>query len=65
MAVIATDELTDNFAPDYRLVNGSFNGPGENGAWPTDHFVWFRVHQYGNGQLGTGAVLKGQIQVEL
>ena len=65
VAILATDELTDNFAPDYRAVLGSFNGPGENGAWAEDHFVWFRVHEHVDGQLGPAVVLKGRIQVEL
>jgi len=62
---LAFDEVTDSFASDYGAKLGSFDGPGEDGAWATDHFVWFRVHQYLEGQLGPGAVLKGLIQVEL
>jgi hypothetical protein len=27
--------------------------------------MWFRLHQYANGQLGPSVVLKGQIQLEL
>jgi hypothetical protein len=46
-------------------VNGSWDGPGVEGAWPVDTFVWFRVHQYANGQLGPGVMMKGRIQVEL
>jgi len=60
-----TDDLVPSFASDYRSVLGSFNGPGTDGAWPQDHFVWFRLHQYANGQLGPARVLKGRIQVEL
>jgi len=65
LTALATDDLTPNFAADYRAVHGTFNGPGTNGAWPDDHFVWFRLHQYVSGQLGPARVLKGQIQVEL
>ena len=35
------------------------------GAWPTPHYVWFRLHQYANGQLSPGRLLRGQIAVEL
>ena len=65
VGVLASNNLTANFASDYRAVQGSFNGPGTNGAWSVDHFVWFRLHQYANGQLGPGVGLKGRIQVEL
>ena len=65
VGTIASDALTDNFATEYRAVLGTFNGPGAEGAWPEDHFVWFAVHQCNRGQLGPGQVLKGQIQVEL
>jgi len=37
----------------------------DDGAWPTTHFVWFRLHQYANGQLSPGRVLRGWIGVEL
>lgn len=62
---LTTETLTNNFAPEYRRVHGSFNGPGVNGAWADDHYVWFRVQQYANGQLGPEMVLKGKIQVDL
>jgi hypothetical protein len=65
LGALANDAPTASFADDYRAVNGSFNGPGQDGEWPEDHFVWFRLHQYANGQLGPGVVLKGRIQVEL
>lgn len=35
------------------------------GEWPTTHFVWFRLHQYANGQLSPGRILRGWIGVEL
>ena len=41
------------------------DGPGADGAWPADKFIWFRLHQYANGQLGPGAMMQGLIQVEL
>jgi len=63
--VTEPDAMTPDFAPTYRQVLGSFNGPGESGEWPTDKFIWFRLHQYANGQLGPGEVMKGRIQVEL
>jgi hypothetical protein len=65
LAPMASDELTPDFGPAYLPVCGSWDGPGIDGAWPEDKFVWFRVHQYANGQLGPGVMLKGLIQVEL
>lgn len=49
----------------YLAVNGSWDGPLTEGEWPVDTFVWFRVHQYANGQLSPGVTLKGRIQIEL
>jgi hypothetical protein len=49
----------------YLAVNGSWDGPLTEGEWPVDTFVWFRVHQYANGQLSPGVMMKGRIQVEL
>lgn len=49
----------------YLAVNGSWDGPLPEGEWPADTFVWFRVHQYANGQLSPGQLMKGRIQVEL
>lgn len=49
----------------YLAVNGSWDGPGQDGEWPADTFVWFRVHHYANGQLSPGMTLRGQIVVEL
>ena len=65
LGAMNTDDVVPSLANDYRAVLGSFNGPGADGAWPEDHFVWFRLHQYANGQLGPARVLKGQVQVEL
>ena len=50
---------------EYQAVNGSWDGPGIEGEWPTLKNIWFRVHQYANGQLGPGVMLKGRIVVEL
>jgi hypothetical protein len=49
----------------YLAVWGSWDGPGEDGAWPTPHYVWFRVHQYADGVLSPGRVMRGEIVVEL
>jgi len=46
-------------------VCGSWDGPGEGGAWPVNTYVWFRLHQFANGQLSPGVVLKGLIAVQL
>ena len=50
------------FGAEYFAVHGSWSGPGAEGAWPTDHFIFFRVHHYAGGQLSPGVVLKGKIQ---
>jgi len=65
LGVIAQGELTANIGPDYEPVCGSWDGPGVDGAWPVNTYVWFRVHQYANGQLSPGVVLKGLIAVQL
>jgi hypothetical protein len=62
---MAFEDLTPSFGGDYQAVLGPWDGPGEEGEWPTDHFIWFRVHQYANGQLGPGVMMKGRIQIEL
>ena len=49
----------------YLAVNGSWDGPGVEGEWPDATCVWFRVHQYANGQLSPGVKLCGWIAVEL
>jgi hypothetical protein len=59
------DLLIPSFGNDYLAVHGSWDGPGEDGEWPSDTFIWFRLHQYANGQLGPGVVMKGRILVEL
>lgn len=61
---VNADELIGINAP-YLAVHGSWDGPGESGAWPVDMFIWFRVHHYSGGHLGPGVVMRGQIQVEL
>ena len=57
--------LTPSFAEAYRAVLGSFDGPGEEGQWDPMHFVWYRVHQYCDGQLSPGSIFQGRIEVEL
>jgi hypothetical protein len=59
------DEVTENLGPAYRAVLGSWAGPGEEGAWPTRKYVWVRLHEYIDGQLGPAVLLRGRIQVEL
>jgi hypothetical protein len=65
LGALNADELVPDLGPDYLPVCGSWDGPGEDGEWPVDTFIWFRLHQYANGQLGPGAMMKGRIQVEL
>jgi len=62
---LSADDLTASIGAAYAAVNGSWDGPGVDGEWPDPTFVWFRVHQYANGQLSPGVVMRGQIQVEL
>ena len=57
--------LTPSFANAYRAVLGSFVGPGPEGQWDPSRFVWYRVHQYLDGQLGPAAIFQGRIEVEL
>jgi hypothetical protein len=59
------DDITASLGAAYAAVNGSWDGPGADGEWPEPTFVWFRVHQYANGQLSPGVVMRGQISVEL
>lgn len=65
LSAMTADDLTPSFGSDYQAVNGPWDGPGEEGEWPVDTFIWFRVHQYSAGQIGPGVVLKGRIQIEL
>ena len=65
LGISALDDLVPDIGPDYQPVCGSWDGPGEEGEWPVDTFIWFRVHHYVEGQLSPGVTLKGRIQVEL
>jgi hypothetical protein len=62
--VLEEDELV-GFNAEYLAMHGSWDGPGEEGSWPEDMFIWFRLHHYGNGQLSPGALVVGRIQIEL
>lgn len=64
LGAIANEDLVYLNAP-YLAVNGSWDGPGVDGEWPDSTCVWFRVHQYANGQLSPGVKLCGWIAVEL
>jgi hypothetical protein len=59
------DDLVTDLGPHYLPVCGVWDGPGEGGEWPTEHYIWFRLHQYANGQLSPGVTMKGRIQIEL
>jgi len=65
LSPVTLGDLVPDFGPDYQLVHGPWDGPGTEGAWPADHFIYFRVHHYFDGQLSPGVTLKGRIQVEL
>jgi hypothetical protein len=62
-AVAANDAVGIN--AQYLAVNGSWDGPGVDGDWPTPTYVWFRVHQYADGQLSPGVLSRGRIAVQL
>lgn len=61
---VAQDDLVGMNAQ-YLAVNGSWDGPDLDGAWPDPMCVWFRVNQYHEGYLSPGVTMKGLIQVEL
>ena len=65
LGALAFDELTPDIGPSYLTVCGSWDGPGADGAWPTNKYIWLRVQQYASGQLGPSVTLKGWIRVEL
>ena len=62
---LVEDDLVPDIGPVYAPVCGSWDGPGLDGEWPVNHYIWFRVHHYANGQLSPGVMLKGWIQMEL
>jgi len=59
------DDLFPDLGPHYLPVCGVWDGPGEGGEWPVEHYIWLRLHQYANGQLSPGVTMRGWIQVEL
>jgi hypothetical protein len=65
LAALAINDLTPDIGPSYLPVCGSWDGPGLDGYWPTNKYMWLRVQQYANGQLGPSVTFKGQIQIEL
>ena len=65
LGALAVNDLTPDIGPSYLPVWGSWDGPGADGAWPTNKYIWLRLQQYANGQLGPSVTFKGQIQVEL
>ncbi len=64
-STLVVDDLTPSIGAAYSAVHGSWDGPGEDGEWPVDTFIWFRVHHYVEGQLSPGVIMQGRIQVEL
>ena len=65
LGVLSQNDVTASFAAAYRSVLGSFDGPGVEGQWDPNHYVWYRLHQYHDGQLGPASIFKGLIEVEL
>lgn len=65
LGALVFDDLTPDIGPAYLAVLGSWDGPGLDGEWPTEKFMWLRVQQYANGQLGPSVTFKGLITLEL
>lgn len=65
LAAMAEGDVTPNYKTEYRAVNGTFQGTEANGQWATETFVWVRVHQYANGQLSPGWMVRSLITEEL
>lgn len=65
LGALAVNDLIPDIGPNYLPVCGSWDGPGLDGYWPTPKFMWLRVQQYANGQLGPSVTFKGPIQIEL
>ena len=59
------NQLTPTIGTQYAAVHGSWDGPGVDGAWSPDRFIWLRIAEYWDGQLGPVTTFKGRIQVEL
>lgn len=65
LGAMAEEAVTPNYKTEYRAVNGTFQGTEANGQWAADTFVWVRVHQYANGQLSPGRMVRSKITEEL
>ena len=65
LGAMPANNLVPDIGPDYAAACGSWDGPGLDGAWPTDKYIWQRLQQYANGQLGPSVTFKGWIQEEL
>ena len=65
LGVLAQNAVTPSFLNAYVSVLGSFAPPAESVEWDPSHFVWYRVHQYLDGQLSPGSIFQGRIEVEL
>lgn len=61
----AINALTPTLGPQYAAVHGSWDGPGVDGAWSPDRYIWLRIVEYWDGQLGPVTTFKGRIQVDL
>ena len=61
---VGVENYIPRFENEYRAVCGSFDGPGLEGFWETPHFIWFRVHEFVNGQLGPAAIMRAPILVD-
>jgi hypothetical protein len=64
LGVLAYDDVIPTFGADYLAVNGDWRGPGVDGVWPADKFIWFRLHHYANGQLSPGVMMPHNIIAE-
>ena len=43
LGALSVNDLVPDIGPAYAPVWGSWDGPGADGAWPTDKYIWLRV----------------------
>ena len=68
-APMLTDEVTVSIGGDYLPIQGDwhppFNPDVNTQAWDPPRQIWFRLHQYVDGQLSPGRIMSGFIAQEL
>jgi len=62
-------DVTPSLGSEYLAVHGDWHPPVDpeqiTPAWVPDRFIWFRVHQYHDGQLSPGWVLSTLVYYEV